>query len=180
MKFRKKKITYQDVDFDIFPQEYKGILEKLSDKENTERVKAREELENIGIPVIKHLAEVLYFDDHKLRWEAAKTMDQMARVEAVPYLIQALEDIETDIRWIAAEGLTKLGRKAIMPLLEKLMENDEESVNLRKGCYHIFMKMDIREKNRELLKPLIKALNTKKLHREIPIIAKSIHENIEA
>ena len=103
----------------------------------------------------------------------------MAFTEGIDIQIQALEDEESDIRWIAAEGLVKLGRKVIKPLLEKLIDDGGETIYMRKGAYHIFPKLDIRDERKEKLKPLIKALNTKKLYHEIPIIAKNILEEMD-
>ena len=179
MSRKKSKIIYHDVDFEIFPNKYKRILERLSNTDRTLRLETRKELEEIGVEIIPHLSEILYFDDHKLRLEAAKTLGQMAYPEGINIQIQALEDEESDIRWIAAEGLVKLGRKVIKPLLEKLIDDDGESICMRKGAFHIFPKLDIRDERKEKLKPLIKALNTKKLYQEIPIIAKSILEEMD-
>ncbi len=177
MSKKKKKIIYHDVDFEVFPNEYKRILERLTSTDRSIRIETREELEKIGATIIPHLSEVLYFDNHHLRWEAAKTIEQMALPKGIDIQIQALEDEESDIRWIAAEGLVKMGKKSILPILKKLVEDGAESINLIHGAFHVLHKLDIDEDQKVKIKPLVKALNRKKLYHEIPALAQNlIHE----
>ncbi|NOZ46235.1 MAG: HEAT repeat domain-containing protein [Chlorobi bacterium] len=172
---KRNKITYHDVDFDIFPDEYKEILEGLSSKERSVRVNARNKIEDIGMPITEHLKEILYFKDHHLRWEAAKTFSQMALPETITIQIQTLEDDESDIRWIAAEGLSKMGSKVIKPILDYLLEHGTESVHLIKGVYHVLNKIDTDKELKEKLAPLVKSLKKRRsLHEQVPLLAKQI------
>jgi hypothetical protein len=156
------------------------MLERLLSDDRSIRIQTREEIEQIGIDIIPHLGEILYFDNHKLRWEAAKTLEQMAYVEGIDIQLQALEDEESDIRWIAAEGLVKLGRKSILPILKKIVNDGTESVFFIKGAYHVLQKLDIEEDLKEKLKPIVKALNKKKLiHTEVPKLANELLHEFE-
>ena len=172
---KSKKKEYKDVNFDTFPAEYKSILVELMNEDGVERKKHRAKLVDIGEPVITHLAELLHFDNHTLRWEAAKTLEQLAHHSSIEHLIIALEDSESDIRWIAAEALSKMGEKVVVPLLQTIIDNGTKSVNLIKGTYHVLHKIEVDDELKEKLKPIIKTLNRRRsVHEQLPIMAKSL------
>lgn len=174
---KKKKVIYHDVDFEIFPDKYKRILERLSSSDSSLRIETRKELVDIGADVIPHLSEILFFNDHHLRWEAAKTINQLADNDGIEIQIKTLEDDQSDIRWIAAEGLVKMDKKSIVPILRKLQEEGTDSIYLVKGAYHVLHKIYPGDELKEKLKPLVKALNNKKLYHEIPVLVNELlHE----
>ena len=71
-----------------------------------------------------------------MRWEAAKSLSDIADPAAAPALVQALEDPETGVRWLAAEGLIRMRSACLQPLLHALTER-ADSVWLRDGAHHV-------------------------------------------
>ncbi|MFC2086210.1 HEAT repeat domain-containing protein [Bacteroidota bacterium] len=179
MDKKKKKIIYHDVDFEIFPDKYKRILERLASSDSSLRIETRNELVDIGTDIIAYLSEILFFNDHHLRWEAAKTINQMAETEGIEIQIKTLEDDQSDIRWIAAEGLVKMGKKSIVPILKKLQEVGTDSIYLIKGAYHVLHKIYIEKELKEKLKPLVKALNSKKHYHQIPALVNALLQEFQ-
>lgn len=176
---KKKKVIYHDVDFEIFPDKYKRILEQLSSSDSAIRIVTRKELVDIGPDVIPHLSEILFFNNHHLRWEAAKAINQIADTEGIEIQIQTLEDDQSDIRWIAAEGLVKLGKKSIVPILKKLQDEGTDSIYLIKGARHVLHKIYLEDELKEKLKPLVKALNNTKQYQEIPVLVNELLQEFQ-
>ena len=119
------------------------LLIRLGSTNGMEREKAREALVEIGRDSIDFLMELLSHPKHIYRWEAIKTLEEIADPISIPLLIQALEDDKGDVRWIAAKGLIKLGALSIKPLL-KILEEKSDSVFILAGAHHVFF--DLKEK----------------------------------
>lgn len=119
------------------------LLIRLGSTNGMEREKAREALVEIGRDSIDFLMELLSHPKHIYRWEAIKTLEEIANPISIPLLIQALEDDKGDVRWIAAKGLIKLGALSIKPLL-KILEEKSDSVFILAGAHHVFF--DLKEK----------------------------------
>lgn len=117
-------------------EKIKELIKRLYSKDGIERQKARHELVEIGVPVIKYLGELQFEPKQQVRWEALKALSQIAAPESIPILINALENDDFDIRWLAAEGLIHIGKSSIKPLLEAIVEK-EDSIYLREGAHHI-------------------------------------------
>ncbi|HRP92676.1 MAG TPA: HEAT repeat domain-containing protein [Ignavibacteriaceae bacterium] len=118
------------------------LIIQLGSEDGMERQRAREALVTVGKESIEFLSELLSHPKHIYRWEAVKTLEEIADPVSIPLLIQALEDDKSDVRWIAAKGLIKLGSKSIEPLL-KILEEKSESVFVLEGAHHVFF--DLRE-----------------------------------
>ncbi len=144
----------------IKDSELHELIVKLGSKNGMEREKARKSLVVIGRDSIDYLMELLAHPKHIYRWEAIKTMEEIADPLSIPSFIQALEDDKSDVRWIAAKGLINLGALAIEPLL-KILEQKSDSVFILEGAHHIFY--DLKE-NKSLPKgfPIDKLLSTLK------------------
>ncbi len=157
------------------------LAAKLGSDDGIERETARKSLAEKGIQVIDILSELLSHPKFIFRWEAVKTLEEIADPAAIPLLIQALGDDKSDVRWIAAKGLIKFGITSVKPLLKKL-EKKSENVFVLEGAHHVFF--DLKENNalpknfpidelltalknpewEESVKPLVyKILNTVKL-----------------
>lgn len=119
------------------------LLIKLGSEDGLEREKARKALVKIGRDSIDFLMELLSHPKHIYRWEAVKTLEEIADPISIPLFIQALEDDKGDVRWIAAKGLIKLGALSIKPILKRL-EEKSDSVFILAGAHHVFF--DLREK----------------------------------
>ena len=124
--------------------EIKKLIALLGSDDGLERQKAREEMVKMGKDVIDYLLELLSHPKHIYRWEAIKTLEEIADPVSVSILIQAMEDDKADVRWIAAKGLIKIGKYSIIPLL-KILEEKSDSVFILEGAHHVFF--DLKEKN---------------------------------
>jgi len=109
----------------INESEFKHLLESLLSDRGTERKKARKALVASGKKALHYLKELVHHPKHFYRWEALKTMEEIADPESIPVFIEALEDDESDIRWIAAQGLIKLGGLSLIPLLKAIVEKPD-------------------------------------------------------
>ena len=112
------------------------LIKKFYSKDGIERKTARYELVKIGKPAVKNLFSLLEAPKEYTRWEAIKTLSQIADPEAIPVLIKALENEDFDIRWMAAEALINIGKESIKPLLEAVVSG-KESIFLLEGVHHI-------------------------------------------
>jgi hypothetical protein len=113
---------------------------KLRSKIGLVRKRARKKLVSIGAPAVSRLAELIDQPVAKVRWEAVKTLGQIADPGSVPLFIKVLDDKDEEVRWLAAEGLIAVGTHAIKPLLQELIKNPK-SMFLRKGAHHYFNSM---------------------------------------
>ncbi len=100
------------------------------------RQKARYKLVKIGKPVIAYLIGLQYLPDQHVRWEAMKTLSQIADPDSIPILVNALENSNSDVRWLAAEGLIGIGRQSVGPIMEAIEERSESKI-LREGAHHV-------------------------------------------
>lgn len=112
------------------------LIQKLASESSIDRIRARYELVKIGKPAIEYLIGLQYLNTEHVRWEAIKTLSQIAHPDAIPILINALENDRFDVRWLAAEGLIEIGKQSILPLLEAL-ETQQDSKFLREGVHHV-------------------------------------------
>jgi len=118
-------------------REIQSLIKDLQSKDGLARQYAREKLVSMGRKVAERLADLLNHPDVILRWEAVKTLSQIADPDSIPLLITALYDKDEDIRWVAGEGLIAIGFPVINPLLDELIKNPG-SFFLRKGAHHFF------------------------------------------
>ena len=112
------------------------LIQKLSSENSIDRIKARYELVKMGKPAIEYLIGLQYLHTEHVRWEAIKTLSQIADPDSIPILINALENDRFDVRWLAAEGLIDIGKESIKPLLEAL-EHQQNSKFMREGVHHV-------------------------------------------
>lgn len=124
--------------------EIKELIKSFYSKDGITRSKARYELVKIGKPAIEYLIELQDDPKEHVRWEALKTLSQIAAPESIPILIKALENDDFDIRWMAAEGLIEIGKQSIKPLLEALVEG-EDSKYLLEGAHHVLKDLQFKK-----------------------------------
>jgi len=139
----------------------KTSLERLASEDGMIRQKARVSLVVMGKPAVPSLVHTLQNSkvDH-VRWEAAKALAAIGDdgdVAAIPALVKALDDSDYGVTWFAAEALRKFRKAAWGPVLEKLIADGLESVSLRRGMHHIFLRQKEDGFN-DLLAILTKAL----------------------
>lgn len=116
-----------------------SLMEMLANKDGLIRKKARKSLVAIGKPAVSELTRALQNSKlDQLRWEAAKTLDAIGDIRAIPSLVKALEDNDQDVAWLAAEALKKFKKTAWPALLRKLIKSKPDSFSLRQGAHHVF------------------------------------------
>lgn len=118
----------------------KKLINLLSGEDGIARQKARHQLVEIGEPAIDYLIELQYSSNHQARWEAIKAIGQIGSDEAIPVLINSLEDSKFDVRWLAAEGLIEIGKSAIKPVVNAFLEN-HDSAFIKEGLHHVLKEM---------------------------------------
>jgi HEAT repeat protein len=148
------------------------LIKTFYDKDGIKRKKARYELVKIGKPAIKYLTPILNDPKMHIRWEAIKTLSQIAAPESIPILIKALENDDFDVRWLAAEGLIEIGKESIKPLLKSLTHN-EDSNFLLEGTHHVLKGLEFKKVFKDD-DGLIKKLENYNLHPGIALAAKEL------
>jgi len=166
------------------------LIAKLADKSDETRKSTRESLIATGEPAVPALIEALDHSDHLVRWEAAKALGQIRAPMSAPSMVKALHDKAFDVRWLAAEGLIALGKEAVVPLLKELVRNSENPW-LREGAHHVLSHFAGSDMNiehhdlshpvqstelRELLKPLVSALDSVEPSIDVPRAVKKALE----
>jgi HEAT repeat protein len=158
-----------------------ALIKQLSDKDGLVRGKARLTLVDIGKEATIPLTKILTVRDQQTRWEAAKALVTIADPAAVPALIKTLEDKVFDIRWLAAEALVAVGPDCIEPLLETLNKRSDE-LFLREEAHHV-IKYIMRDNPKalelkEILKPVVDALESSISRVEVPGVTKTALEKL--
>ena len=129
--------------------------------------KARKTLVSIGKPAVVPLVKALADKKEQVRWEAAKSLGQIADPTAITALLEILEDKDFDIRWLAAEGLIAIGKNGLVPLLETLIKRSD-SVWFRNGAHHILSDL-ARKGFYSILRPVLVALEGPEPSIEVPL-----------
>ena len=117
-------------------QEIAELVKCLFSEDGIVRQKARYKLVKIGKPVITLLIGLQYLPDQHVRWEAMKTLSQIADPDSIPIFVNALENTNADVRWLAAEGLIEIGKESIASLMLALEERGDSRI-LREGVHHV-------------------------------------------
>ncbi len=118
-----------------------SLIKGLLSDDGIERQRARLELVKIGKPAISLLIGLQYSRQQQVRWEAIKTLSQIADPDAVPILVNALENSNSDVRWLAAEGLVEIGKASVSPVMEALEERGDSKI-LREGVHHVLKDLE--------------------------------------
>jgi HEAT repeat protein len=149
----------------------RSLIADLASKDGGVRTMARQQLvaykKRSVLPLIKTLSN----ENDWVRWEAAKTLSQIANPKSSRALLEALSDKKFEVRWLAAEGLIRIGRRAIVPLLRALAKHSD-SIWLREGIHHVLH--DINSgKIRKVLQPVLVALEGPEPSLEAPLAAQA-------
>jgi uncharacterized protein (DUF302 family) len=153
-----------------------GLITNLSSNDEILRIHSRESLVKIGKPAVPQLVEALMRGGHWLRWEAAKTLDEIGDPTAAPALVEALKDEEFDVQWLAAEGLIKMKAGGVEPLLHALMTELDLS-RIRGGAHHVIREL-IKGELKEYLTPVLAAIEGVEPAMQAPWVAKTAHEKL--
>ncbi len=132
------------------------LIDELTSNDIRERHQARERLARMGEAAVPFLIKALDRRNEELRWEAAKTLDEIASPLAIPAWIKASEDENCDIRWLAGQGLIDLGETALVPLLHAL-ERHSDSAWFRECAHRVLIKL-ARGELAQIILPVLVAL----------------------
>ena len=103
-----------------------------------ERERARRRLVRIGLAAVPPLLRCLEDEEEIVRWEAAKTLKEIAEPSTAHALVAALADPEQGVRWVASEAVIALGVRALPPLLEGIVRY-ADSIWFRESAHHILV-----------------------------------------
>jgi HEAT repeat protein len=134
------------------------LVSALANRNPTARTKARKELVAVGRPAVPALIQLLSHRTQHVRWEAAKTLCEIADPLSAFALVNALDDRDGDVRWLAAEGLVALGKEGLQPLLAALLQRAQSS-GLCEGARHVCQTLANKRKLGPILRPVVAALN---------------------
>ena len=135
----------------------RNLITSLTGKDSRARKRARDQLVEIGQPVVSSLLPLLLDKKTYVRWEAAKALSKIGDPGAAPTLVKVLEDNDPGIRWLAAEGLILAEQAGLPSLFEALLEHSE-SVRLREGAAHVLRVLVKNEKLPPQAEPVLQAL----------------------
>jgi len=131
------------------------LAAQLNDEDWQVRRDARLALQDLGLEATPYIIPVLRSPHESGRWEAAKTLVNIADPVAAPALVESLEDDSFEIQWLAAEALIAIGEDAVLPLLKALISHPE-SPSLRSGAHHILHDL---ERRQNLPRPVLDVLD---------------------
>ena len=149
----------------------RNLLITLTGKDSRTRKRARDQLVEIGQPVVSSLLPLLLDKKTYVRWEAAKALSEIGDPGAAPALVKTLEDNDPGIRWMAAEGLIRAEQAGLPPLFEALLAHSE-STWLREGAGHVLRILAKNEKLPSQAEPVLQALQGAASDIETPRAAK--------
>jgi HEAT repeat protein len=176
-----KRLQLSDAEsIDIDADSIGSLISDLASDDGWVRETARLSLVGIGSRAVAALIEALGDPHRRVRWEAAKALEQIANPQAAPALVGALEDKEFSVRWLAAEGLVAIGSEALGPLLRALIERSD-SVWLREGAHHVLHDLHNLARRRlgPMLKPLLAALEDLEPTLGVPMAARAALEALK-
>lgn len=104
----------------------------------SERERARRRLVRLGSAAVPSLLRCLEDKEDIVRWEAAKTLKEIAEPSTAHALVAALADPEQGVRWVAGEAVIALGVRALPPLLEGIVRY-ADSIWFRESAHHILV-----------------------------------------
>lgn len=135
----------------------RSLLDGLASRAPTVREKARKALVVVGKPVVPYLIPLLSHCKPHVRWEAAKTLRDIADPISAAALVNALDDSDGDVRWLAAEGVTALGLDGLYFLLAALLERAQSSC-FCEGAHRVCHVLVKKKKLGTILRPVLSAL----------------------
>jgi HEAT repeat protein len=152
------------------PQNVDQLLTALGGKDASERAKARQALIQMGSAAVLGLRGALAAPQQHVRWEAAKSLAEIADPSAAHDLVSALGDPDGDVRWVAGEALIALNRDGLRPLLTKLTESDLPE-GMYQAAHHVLRALARNEDLDSWLQPVIKALEGHEPAAGVPVAA---------
>jgi HEAT repeat protein len=151
------------------------LLADLGGKDPVQRRDARAALVQIGSEAVPPLLAALDAPQQHVRWEAAKTLADIADPAAAQRLVAALADRDFDVRWVVAEALIALGRDAVKPLLTMLIQPDPAE-GMYQGGHHVLHDLAKRNELASVLEPVLRAFKEPEPEIAVPVAAEKALE----
>jgi HEAT repeat protein len=149
-----------------------SLVADLASDRRVTRICARERLIEIGSRAVPSLINALDDREAHVRWEAAKTLGEIADPVAASSLVAHLEDKNVDLRWVAAMALVKLG-PAVLPSLARALLEQDDAQWLREGAHRVCHYLKKKHSD-ELAAALLSALDTREPELTVPGVAYEI------
>jgi HEAT repeat protein len=146
------------------------LVADLSHENPAQRQEARVSLVERGSAAVIAVAGALDAPQPIVRWEAAKTLAEIADPAAAEMLVGALADGDPDVRWVAGEALIALRGDAVKPLLLALTKSNAPS-DVYAGAHHVLHDLAQRSEFAALLEPVVKAFAEPEPALTVPVAA---------
>ncbi len=148
-----------------------SVVADFASRDGGVRLAARQVLVAVGRPAVGALVAALADLRTQVRWEAAKSLGEIADPAATEALALTLDDKVFDIRWLAATALIAIGREAILPVL-RVVINCADSTLCRSSSHHVFHDLAANDEDlKETLAPVLAALDGRAPSVEVPLVA---------
>ncbi|TWU35228.1 hypothetical protein Q31b_53240 [Novipirellula aureliae] len=155
-------------------------IKELASKDGVVRERARKALvATKGHEVVHALIGELVDPQRQVRWEAAKTLSEIADPVAAIPLVHAMHDGESDVAWVAAEGVARMGMPGLMAVLSGLTRASF-SLEYCKAAHHSLKRMKKSGKQVEEIDKVLAALEGAEPKLTAPIAAHHALQAIRA
>lgn len=149
------------------------LVSALGSADPTERHKSRAALVRLGSEAVPQILEALDDSRQHVRWEAAKSLVELADPSTQDRLVAALGDKDPDVRWVVGEALVARGRSTLKPLLTMLTKKDLPD-GVYPGAHHVLHELSTDEELASLLRPILNALGHSEPEVAVPVAAAKI------
>jgi len=165
-----------------------ALVASFDSEDGSSREKARKSLVAIGEPAVSRLVKAMKNESDQVRWEAAKTLVQIASENSAESLVNALRDKSFEVRWLAADGLINIGIRSTEPLLQALIDHPSNAM-LLEGAHHVLSHLAVKDISSlhhieshlkdtdagmgQVLKPILAAIESPTPAIDVPLAAKS-------
>jgi len=146
------------------------LVQNLGSANAAERIRTRAELAKLGRAAVPVLLSALDAPRQHVRWEAAKTLAEIADPAAAQRLVASLGDEDTDVRWVVAVALISVGSAALRPLLTTLTKS-EPPEGLYPGAHHVLHDLAKQQDLAALLRPVLSTFHEPEPAVSVPLAA---------
>lgn len=154
-----------------------ALMQQLTSDNPTERIKAREQLAEIGSVAVPELVAALDDSRQHVRWEAAKTLVSLADSSSAAKLVDTLGDDDVEVRWVAGEALIAIGGDCVDEVCDGIIRT-RDSEDFYKAAHHVLRELAKKPKLQAMLSPLVAAFNAAEPQIAVPVAAEVVLESI--
>jgi len=155
------------------------LIERLYDQDDVVRLEARDRVVRLGEAAVEPLVKMLDEPEPRPRWEAIKSLEELASPRSIPALIKALDDEIPGIRYMAAHGLVAIGPEALPPLLMRLVESPHAGW-LREGAHHVLYYYASHDELGPIVQPVLQAMRASQPGIAVPFAAAEARQKLLA